>query len=113
MPVRDVVIAELVPEPIAQSQPHLDPQRVRYYQEHLDDSTPVVVYEIDGRLLLADGYHRVAAARRLGRERIRADVRRGDRSDALRFAVELAAHQRGLTEQQAMEAIARRYRTPE
>jgi hypothetical protein len=107
MALVDVAIADLVQEPIGQSDAHLDPERVAYYVDHLDDSTPVVIYDVQGQLLLADGYHRVAAARRLGRKVISADVRGGTRADALRFAAELA-QQRGLPEEQVIAAIMRR-----
>jgi IMP dehydrogenase len=113
MSLMAVTIADLAQEPIRQSRAHLDPERVAYYEEHLDDATPVVVYDIHGHLLLADGYHRVAAAQRLGRSSIRADVHSGERGDALRFAVEFAQKQRGLTEQQAVDAIMHRQQPSE
>ncbi|MEA5454712.1 ParB/RepB/Spo0J family partition protein [Sinomonas sp. JGH33] len=106
----EVPIADLVQEPIAEGRAHLDPERVAYYMKNLDNSTPVTVYEIHGRLLLADGYHRLAAAQRLGRTTIRAEVHQGDRADALHFAVELARKQRGLSETEIMDAISRRAR---
>jgi hypothetical protein len=67
----------------------------------------VTVFELDDGLLLADGYHRVAA-RELGRTTIKADVRKGSHRDAIQFAVRLAREQRGLIEEQALEAIRRR-----
>jgi ParB-like chromosome segregation protein Spo0J len=73
----------------------------------------VVVFNADGVLLLADGHHRVAAAQQLGRSTVRAEVRQGERRDALAFAVELAHKQRGLTDRQILDAIARRGRWPE
>jgi len=112
MPVKDVAIVDLLQEPIRRSRAHLDPERVAHYVGNLDDASPVVVYDIDGQLLVADGYHRVAAAQRLGRAAIRADVRAGDRADALRFAVELAQRQRGLTEEEVLAAIMRRAERP-
>ena len=106
--IADVNIAEMLQDPIVESRPHLDPERVAYYRGHLDDATPVIVFDTGDTLLLADGYHRVAAAQQLGRTAIRAEVRPGNRSDALRFAVDLAKRQRDLTEQQVLEAIKRR-----
>jgi ParB-like nuclease domain len=106
--VIEVNIEDLLQGPMEASRRHLDPQRVDCYSANLDQATPVTVFDSGDGLLLADGYHRVAAAQRLGRTTIRADVRRGTRSDALRFAIELAKQQRGLTEQQAIEAIRRR-----
>jgi hypothetical protein len=106
--VSDVAIADLEQEPIEARRPHLDPDRVSYYVEHLDESTPVTVFDIDGRLLLADGYHWVAAAQRLHRTTINGNVRTGTRRDALEFAAELAQQQRGLSREQVMVAITRR-----
>lgn len=109
-PIVDLPLATLDPGPIQQSRPHLDPDRVSYYLEHLDVAAPVVVFDVDGVLLLADGHHRVAAAEQLGRTTVRADVRKGQRHDALQFAVDLAREQRGLTQEEVLEAISRRGR---
>jgi hypothetical protein len=112
MPIIDLPISDLAQDSIERSRPLLDPDRVSYYLEHLDESTPVVVFNVDGLLLLADGHHRVAAAEQLGRSTVRADVREGQRSDALRFAVDLGQQQRELTKQQILDAIARRGQRP-
>jgi hypothetical protein len=104
----EVAIADLWQAPIEASRPQLDQERVDYYVANLDAATPITVFDTGDELLLADGYHRVEAAARLRRATIRADVRSGSRSDALRFAVELAGHQRGLSRQQVIDAIKRR-----
>ena len=46
---------------------------------------PVTVYEVDGRWVLADGFHRHAAAVMLGRRSIPAEVREGSMAEALDF----------------------------
>lgn len=46
---------------------------------------PVIVFETERGLVLADGYDRVVAARRSGERTIAADVRLGSWDDALRF----------------------------
>jgi ParB-like chromosome segregation protein Spo0J len=104
----DVEISTLLPGPIETSKVHLDPERVAWYVEHLDVAEPVTVFRLDEGLLLADGHHRVEAARRLGRSRIKALVRTGTREDALAFAVDLAREQRGLSADVAVAAIKRR-----
>lgn len=50
---------------------------------------PVVLFRERGteRYVIADGHHRVAAAKRAGEETIRAEIREGDESAALEFAL--------------------------
>ncbi|WP_433876011.1 ParB N-terminal domain-containing protein [Sinomonas atrocyanea] len=110
MPTVELPIARLARDSIERSRSHLDPKRVTYYVEHFDDVVPVVVFDIDGVLLLADGHHRLAAAEQLGRTTVKADLRKGQRADALQFAIDLARRQRGLTEHEVLEAMSRRGR---
>jgi hypothetical protein len=86
---------------------HLDPDRVERYAGMLDDLPPVTVFRLPGGLLLVDGYHRLAAARRLGRTTVPAEVRTGSETDALRFAAAHAAGERGVSEEDARDAIRR------
>ncbi len=72
---------------------HLDAARVERYAEMLDALPPVVVFDTAEGLLLADGYHRVAAARRRGLGTIEAEMRLGSRHDALRYAATVGAQQ--------------------
>ena len=51
----------------------------------IDEADPIVVFRNSIETVLADGHHRVIAAR-LGRLTIEADVRPGDRWDALRYS---------------------------
>ncbi len=54
---------------------------------------PVVVFKTGDEMILADGFHRVMAARQNGFKDILADVRPGGRADALRHALSAnAAH---------------------
>ena len=108
MTVVEARIADLVQGPIQESRAHLHRDRVAYYLEHLDQAPPVTVFDIEGHLLLADGYHRVEAAQQLGRGTIKAEVGQGTRRDALRFAVDLARQQRALSEEEALAAIQHR-----
>ena len=57
-----------------------------------DDFPPIVVFEHGGQFILADGFHRVKAARKAKLSHILAEVRQGDRRDALRFALALPSH---------------------
>lgn len=62
-----------------------------------DALPPTVVFDVGERLLLVDGYHRVAAARRRGLETIEAEVRRAVSRDALQYAAIGGATQRGIS----------------
>jgi hypothetical protein len=87
---------------------YLDSERVGHYVQNLEGLPPVVVFDTEDGLLLTDGYHRVAAAQRRGAETIDAEVRDGSREDALRYAAELGAAQRGVSLQDALAYIKRR-----
>ena len=76
-------IAELLANAPIDPEAHLDAARVERYARTLDVLPPVVVVDTPEGLLLADGYHRVAASRRLGLEEVEAEVRTGTRRDAL------------------------------
>jgi ParB-like chromosome segregation protein Spo0J len=89
---------------------HLDAARVERYARTLDDLPPVLVFETSQGPLLVDGYHRVAAARRLELETIEAEVRRGTRREALRHAARLGAAERGISVEEAAAYIERRGR---
>lgn len=67
------------------------------YAEAMKDATnkfpPVVVFHDGNRYILADGFHRVLAATRNGFRDIVAEVRKGAKSDALKYALSAnAAH---------------------
>ena len=76
-------IAELLANAPIDPEAHLDAARVERYARTLDALPPVVVVDTPEGLLLADGYHRVAASRRLGLEEVEAEVRTGTLRDAL------------------------------
>ena len=76
---------------------HLDAQRVETYRRSVGQLPPVVVFETEEGLLLADGYHRLAAAMAEGQETIEAEVRYGSRRDALAYAVSCGAAQKDMS----------------
>ena len=105
----EVRISDLLANPlVGDEQARVDATRVEGYANAFDEMPPVVVFETPEGLLLADGYHRVAAAQRAGRLTIHADIRLGSRGDALRYAAAQAAAERGITEAEALEAIIQR-----
>jgi len=101
-------IAELLANVPIDPEAHLDAARVERYAETLDALPPVVVFDTGERLLLVDGYHRLAAARRRGLETVEAEVRLGSRHDALRYAATVGAAWRGLSPEDAASYIRRR-----
>jgi ParB-like chromosome segregation protein Spo0J len=98
--IEDVLASPYV-DPVA----HLDATRVQHYVQAGEAVAPVVVFDTDEGYLLVDGYHRVAAAKLRGANTVRADLRRGSREDALRYAVELAAAERGVSLEMARARI--------
>jgi hypothetical protein len=104
-------IADLLAQAPVDPEAHLDRERVQRYANDVAGLPPVVVFDTPQGLLLTDGYHRVAAARRAGAEVIEADVRRGTRADALRYAVTLAATERGISAEEASRFLERRSST--
>jgi hypothetical protein len=102
-----VRISELLANPLANAEAHLDDERVRSYIENADQPA-VVVFETDEGLLLVDGYHRVAAARARGEVTVDAETRSGSRRDALRYAATNGASQRGISVDDALLRIQQR-----
>src|SRR5215213_131535 len=98
-------IVDLLANAPVDPEAHLDTARVERYAEVLDALPPVVVFDTAEGLLLADGYHRVAAARRRGLRTVEAEVRRGSRHDALRYAATVGATQRGISPEDAARYI--------
>lgn len=85
-----IAIADIVTEGL-QTRLRIDAETVRDYAEAEEKRgavlPPVVVYFDGAKHWLADGFHRLASARQLGRKKIAAEVREGGRVDALRFAL--------------------------
>jgi ParB-like chromosome segregation protein Spo0J len=76
--------------------------------EILDELPPVVLFKLDGELIIADGFHREAAAERLGRSEIEAEIRPGTREEALEYAIRANVnHGKALTREEYKEAVRR------
>lgn len=74
----------------------------------LDVLPPVTVFRLeDQTLLLADGYHRAAAAQAAGRAMVNADIQEGTGADAIQFATEVAMRDQGHSNEQPREAMKR------
>jgi hypothetical protein len=103
-----VRIADLLASSPVDPTAHLDPDRVRHYAELPDDLPPVVAFRSERGLILADGYHRVAAAQARGSDTIEAEIRDGSAHDALRYAVTIGAKQRKLSQEEVMRRLRQR-----
>ena len=98
----------LAPVPI-DPEAHLDALRVERYARMLDVLPPVVVFDTPEGLLLVDGYHRLAAARRCGLESVEAEVRSGSRHDALKYAARVVAALCGISPEEVASHIVERH----
>src|SRR3954462_3809156 len=85
MEIRELPLDELVLDPNLNLRDRLDDFTVERYAESWQRLPPITVYEGDGRWLVADGFHRHAAAVILGRKSIKAEVVEGYVDEALDF----------------------------
>lgn len=85
MDIRELPLDELVLDPNLNLRDRLDEFTVERYADSWERLPPITVYEIKGRWLVADGFHRHAAAVLLGLQTIPAEVRKGSMTDALDF----------------------------
>ncbi|WP_337174417.1 ParB/RepB/Spo0J family partition protein [Paludisphaera sp.] len=83
MDIRNVALDDLVLDPNLNLRDRLDDFTVERYAEAWDRLPPVTVFEVDDRWLLADGFHRHAAAIMLGKRTLPAEVRPGTFHEAL------------------------------
>ena len=85
MDIRNVPLNDLVLDPNLNLRDRLDDFTVERYADSWDRLPPITVYEVDGKLLVADGFHRHAAAVMIGKRTIPAEIRVGTFTDALDF----------------------------
>jgi ParB-like nuclease domain len=93
-------VEQLLKSSLVDPRRHLELDRVQRYSKLLDELPPVTVFRLeDQTLLLADGYHRLAAAQQAGRSTVKAEIREGTRADAMQFATKVAARERGISDE--------------
>jgi len=84
-------ISDIVTTAGTQIRARIDADTVDQYSEAMQERDtefpPVVVFHDDSEYILADGFHRVMAASRNGSMSITAEVRKGAKADALKFAL--------------------------
>ena len=107
--MKQLRVADLLANSPIDPEAHLDAARVERYARMLQALPPVAVFDTPEGLLLVDGYHRLAAARRCGLESVEAEVRSGSRHDALQYAARVVAAQRGISPEEVASYIVERY----
>jgi hypothetical protein len=85
MNIREVPLDDLVLDPGLNLRDRLDDFTVERYADSWERLPPITVYEVDDRLLIADGFHRHAAAVMLGKRTIPAEICVGTFTEALDF----------------------------
>ncbi len=85
MKIREIPLDDLVLDQNLNLRDRLDDFTVERYADSWERLPPITVYNVDERLLVADGFHRHAAAVMLGKRTIRAEIIDGTFTDALDF----------------------------
>ena len=88
MELRELPVDDLVFDPNLNLRDQLDAETVERYDDAWERMPPVIVFEVEGRWLLVDGFHRHAAAIRRKMPRIAAEIRAGTFTDALDYAAQ-------------------------
>ena len=85
MDIRQLPLEDIVLDPNLNLRDRLDDFTVERYADAWERLPPVTVFEVDGHWLMADGFHRYAAAVMRGCKTIPAEIRLGAFADALDF----------------------------
>ncbi len=85
MKIREIPLDDLVLDQNLNLRDRLDDFTVERYADSWERLPPITVYNVDEKLLVADGFHRHAAAVMLGKRTIRAEIIDGSFTDALDF----------------------------
>lgn len=90
MKTQSLKLSEIVTTAGTQIRAKIDAEAVSDYAEAMTDGAKfpaVVVFHDGSEYILADGFHRVMAATRNGFKDILAEIHKGTKSDALKFAL--------------------------
>ena len=93
MPNKNLSVDVLITDGGTQSRVSISEETVADYTEVIESNgsawpfPPIVVYHDGNQYFVADGFHRVLAARRAKRGNIPCEVRKGTAQDALRFGM--------------------------
>ena len=105
-------VSAITVDPSLNCRDELNEATIEHYAAIFDRLPPVTVFRLpDGTHLLSAGFHRIAAAKRLGLAEIKAVVREGKRADAEEFAIlDNTAHGMAYTRDERRKAIERMLR---
>jgi len=107
--IQEVSVADICTESILQVRVKTADMRVKSYAALMSNGTefpPIVIFNDGQSLWLADGKHRIDAAKRNGYSTIRADVRHGTERDAFLYGLQVnAAHGLALTQAEKRAAV--------
>ncbi len=88
--IREVALGQIAADSATQMRAiGIDPAVVVEYAEAMEDGAsfpPVILFHDGERYNPGDGFHRIAAARRIDRQTIPAEIREGSKRDAVLFA---------------------------
>jgi uncharacterized ParB-like nuclease family protein len=117
-PVRQEIPLARIKDGGAQMRMEMRPETIADYASDMLDGAvfpPVIVFDDGGDFFwLADGFHRVGAARKIGRETIQAEVRKGTARDAILHGIgSNAAHGLRRTRADKRRAVERLVTDPE
>lgn len=103
-----VKVSEIIIDPAVAIREGTDEETIQRYEDNLEALPPIVVYHTDHKYLLADGFHRWAAATRKGWEYIEAEVREGTYEEASEYAIYAnLKHGKPLTREEYKNAVRR------
>jgi ParB-like chromosome segregation protein Spo0J len=103
-----VPITDLVIDPAIQIREKLDPELIQHYMECFDALPPIDVFRVAPGYLVGDGFHRCAAAKRLGLKEMEATLRDGAWDEAKAWAVtNNAKHGKPLNRTERNEGVKR------
>lgn len=109
MQVTEIPISEIERNQDLMMRDKLDKALVAQYSENIEvilAAAPVEIYRVDGKCILTDGFHRVAAASQSNLDSISAIVHKGSFSDAYAAAcVANLRHGKALTRKERKKAI--------
>ena len=82
-----VKLTDITIDPAVAIREGTDEDTIQRYMDNFDELPPIILYQTDHKYLLADGFHRWAAATRLGHEDIEAEIHQGTYAEASEFAI--------------------------